>query len=395
MAWTIDDPSEHFQVAKWTGNSQGDAVASRTITNDGNSDLQPDMLWTIPTDIDSYNWIYDTTRGLASNKGGNPATSDAMTSGNGGVGGYPSAVTSDGFTVVKGSSGTVATEYVNQAAHEDGTTAGHATSYVAYQWKANGGTTTSFSAESAASGSLLAGSYQANTTSGFSIVTYTGDGGTPRTALHGLGVAPEVIITKRIPSAGSWIVLGDYMHQGGSPWHSNAMELDTTDNSGGSKNTVGGNNPATTTRYYIGDHDDVNASSSTYISYCFAPKKGFSKFGWYEGIANANGPFIYTGFKPAWVLVKNLDNDGWNWALIDHKRTPFNGEGVAKWFWPDLAQKEFTDTQSGIDMDMDLLSNGFKITTARSELNLASTFFYMAFAEQPFVTSDGVPVTGR
>ena len=127
MAWTIDDPSEHFQVAKWKGNSQGDAVASRTITNDGNSDLQPDMLWTIPTDIDSYNWIYDSTRGFLGSKALTPAYDWAQSSAPN-TGGYPSAVTSDGFTVVKGSSGTVATEYVNQAAHQNGTTSGHATS---------------------------------------------------------------------------------------------------------------------------------------------------------------------------------------------------------------------------------------------------------------------------
>ena len=81
--------------------------------------------------------------------------------------------------------------------------------------------------------------------------------------------------------------------------------------------------------------------------------------------------------------------------MIDNARTPFNGEGVAEWLWPDLNAAEFTDTDSGIDMDMDFLSNGFKITTARDELNLASTFIYAAFAEQPFVTSGGVPVTGR
>ena len=386
MAYTaIDDSSAHFQVAKWTGNSQGDAVASRTITNDGNSDLQPDMLWTIPTDIDSYNWIYDTTRGLASNKGGNPATSDAMTSGNGGVGGYPSAVTSDGFTVVKGSSGTVATEYVNQAAHEDGTTSGFATSYVAYQWKANGGTRSTFTE----SGDNPGGGYQVNTTAGFSIVDYTGTGAAG-TISHGLTVAPEVIIVKNIEAGEDWAV---YHHKNTDAPETDFLKLNTP--AATADGTVWNDTAPTTSVFSVGTDADVNSDGVTYIAYCWAGVKGFSKFGMYEGLAAANGPFIYTGFKPAWILIKPIDNVGFNWAVIDHKRTPFNGEGVAKWFWIDLASKEFTDTDSGIDMDLDILSNGFKITTARDELNKANTLVYMAFAESPFVTSGGIPVTGR
>ena len=95
------------------------------------------------------------------------------------------------------------------------------------------------------------------------------------------------------------------------------------------------------------------------------------------------------------ILIKNIDNSGWNWAAIDNARTPLNGEGVAEWLWPDLTAAEFTDGDSGIDLDLDMLSNGFKITTARDEINLESTFVYMAWAENPFVASDGVPVTAR
>ena len=379
MAYTtIDDSSAYFQVAKWAGNSQGDSVASRTITNDGNSDLQPDMLWTIPTDIDSYNWIYDSTRGFLGSKAVTPAYDWAQSSAPN-TGGYPSAATSDGFTVVKGSSGTVATEYVNQAAHQNGTTSGHATSYVAYQWKANGGTTSNLSAN-------IDSVVQANTTSGVSIVTYTGNGSVGQSIAHGLGVIPAWILVKRLDGTADWFV---YHQSTGNTTH---MHLNTTANLA---TTSDWGNYGPNANYFYVNNTGPNVNTDEYVAYCFAEIQGFSKFGIYEGIAAANGPFIYTGFKPAWVMVKNIDNGGYNWALIDHKRTPFNGEGVAKWFWPDLADKEFTDTQSGIDMDMDLLSNGFKITTARAELNLASTFIYMAFAESPFVTSDGVPVTGR
>ena len=379
MAWTIDDPSEHFQAIKWAGNSTN----NRTITFTGNSDLEPDFVWTKLKDSGgNSHWAYDSTRGFAANK----SISSDRDLGDGNdtdVFGYVSANASDGF-VTTGGSGGDPYQYLNKSTYN----------YVAWAWKANGGTTTAFSAESPASGSQLAGTHQANTTSGFSIVTYTGDGGTPRTVLHGLGVAPEVIMTKRRDTTGDWIVMGDHMYHT-NPWDGNSMELQSTDNSGGSKNVVGGNNPATATKFYTGDHADVNADDATYVSYCFAPKKGFSKFGIYEGIANADGPFIYTGFKPAWILIKPLDNDGYDWAMIDNARTPFNGEGVAEWLWANSSGTEFTDTDSGIDLDLDMLSNGFKITSARNEINIAATLFYMAFAEQPFVTSDGVPVTGR
>ena len=356
MAYTtIDDPSAHFQTKIWTGNA-----TTRTIDLDSNSTMQPDFSWVKTRSATHTHYLVDSSTGtdkyLRSQMSAAQQSATVVT------------FNSTGIGLASGVEPNTNTETV-----------------VGWFWKANGGTRSTFTE----SGDNPGGGYQVNTTAGFSIVDYTGTGAAG-TVSHGLTAKPEFIIVKRLDGTADWNV---YHHKNTAAPETDYLRLNTTNST--SDVTHWNDTAPTTSVFSVGTDSSVNGDANTYIAFCWASKQGYSKFGMYEGIAAANGPFIYTGFKPAWVMVKNIDNAGYNWALIDHKRTPFNGEGVAKWFWPDLADKEFTDTQSGIDMDMDLLSNGFKITTARSELNLASTFFYMAFAEQPFVTSDGVPVTGR
>ena len=346
MAYTtIDDPSQYFQVATWSGNASNQA-----ITNDGNSDLQPDWLWIKARNEASDHALLDSTRGLTKRIHSN--TTDQETNDSSAT---VSSFDSDGFTM---------TQY-NVANDSDDTG-------VAWQWKANGGTTSSNS-----DGSITS-TVQANTTAGFSIVTYTGAGGN-QTIGHGLGVVPKWILIKRRDDAGDWTgyhsVLGDEKF----------MRLNSG-NAVGDQATYFNDTTPTSTVFTVGNAGDVNYSTGTHVAYCFAEIQGYSKFGSYTGNGNTDGPFVYTGFKPAWLMYKTTGTNNWN--LLDNKRSPNN---VAdKNFYPDSNNAEMTSTKA------DFLSNGFKIRTSDNQSNTNGTaYIYMAFAEHPFVSSKGVPVTAR
>ena len=141
-----------------------------------------------------------------------------------------------------------------------------------------------------------------------------------------------------------------------------------------------------------GGYTPTNTNNTEYIALVFAEVQGFSKIGTYTGTLQANGPMCYCGFKPAFVLTKNITNAGYDWTMNDHKRNPFNE--VDHFIWTNASGPEYDG--AGISLDMDFLSNGFKIRTSRAELNNTSaTYIYMAFAENPFVTSTGIPTTAR
>ena len=360
MAYTnIDDPSAFFQTVIWTGNSGSNV----NVVNDGNSDLQPDFIWakerTSPGGYDyNHNWV-DSSRGVTKTLWCDSTAAEMTAS----QSSYDlQSFNTDGFT-------TGAPEYTNSlggSAVTDGK--------VAWQWKCNGGTTATNSDGSTDT------TVQANTDAGFSIVTFTTDGGN-ETYGHGLGVKPDIVIVKSRSGGGSWIYMTDVID--GSVDY---LLLNTT---AASADLSYGAFTSSTFQY-----NDNNAV--TQIAYCFASKQGYSKFGTYIGNANANGPFIYTGFKPAFVMAKIVPHANWNWAIMDNKRTPTNANGTYEWIWADLASAEFTDGDSGINMELDFLSNGFKIRTARNELNYnGAKFVYMCFAEAPFVTSTGIPTTAR
>jgi hypothetical protein len=135
-----------------------------------------------------------------------------------------------------------------------------------------------------------------------------------------------------------------------------------------------------------------NASGSTYIAYCFAEKKGFSKFGSYTGNNSADGPFVYTGFKPAFVLIKSTNATQW-WTLLDNKRDAYNQASLG--LSPNSSNSESTFNTDRGPHYMDFVSNGFKIRTDNSGINGTNSFIYMAFAEHPFTTSTGIPTTAR
>ena len=269
MAYTtIDDPSLYFQIALYTGNGND----NRAITNDGNSDLQPDWIWFKNRSTTNSHNVLDSTRGVGKTLEGtntNSAEGDTST--------RLTSFDSDGFTV-----------------RTDPSVNGNGNGIVAWQWKANGGTTSSNS-----DGSITS-TVQANTTAGFSIITYTGNGTAGATVGHGLGAVPSVIINKGRDEDRPWAV---YHHKNTSAPETEVLILDTDAATIDNANRWNDTAP-TSSVMTIKQSGEVNVSGEKYVSYHFTEIQGYSKFGSYKGNYNADGPFIYTGFKPAFVLVK-------------------------------------------------------------------------------------------
>ena len=353
MAYTtIDDPSAYFQTVLWTGNDETD----RAITNTGNSDLQPDLVW-IKCRNDTFDHvIVDSSRGASTSTTGTQLSSNLDAQEPSNTNGHVKSFNSDGFNVRSGSSGSNPLVGVNKDAK----------TYVAWQWEANGGTTSSNT-----DGNLTT-TVQANQTAGFSIVLWTSTGSSDVIG-HGLGATPKVIIEKSRSATGDWTF---YTNAGGNKLlflnNGNAV---TTSFSG--VNSVGSST-----------FTDGNGGTDTRVAYCFAPKQGYSKFGIFIGNGNADGPFVYTGFKPAWIMVKNLTDSGDDWHIHDLARSTFNANNKRL-----KANDSAAEATSG---DFDFLSNGFKV---RSSSNFANgngdSHVYMAFAESPFVSSKGVPTTAK
>jgi hypothetical protein len=350
MAYTnIDDPSAYFQALAYTAST---ATPSQTFTNDGNSDLKPDLLWV----KNRSGWgsrnhvLWDSSRGTNANLTPNETTAEQTTS-------YQTFNT-NGFTVPEG----FATAY--------------SAPYVAWQFKANGGTTASNTDGNTTT------TVQANQDAGFSIVTYTGTGSGSQTMGHGLGVTPNIVLTKARSGTSNWSFNGNF---GGMTYGTNRLLLNTTAALTADTNEV---TAASSTTFTGGGSSGVNSNGSTFVAYCFAEKQGYSKFGKYVGNGSANGAFVYTGFKPAFFLLKKTSAaDGWR--LFDNKRAGYNDDNYR--LAPDATDAEDTATTY-----LDILSNGVKIRgTAGSFNQSGGTFIYMAFAEHPFVNSKGVPTTAR
>jgi len=344
MAYTdIDNPELYFQAKAWTGT--GNEIA---ITFDGSENMQPDWVWLKRRDASSIHVAHDSVRGAT--KRLIPNANDGETT----QAQYVKSFDSNGITF---------------GTDTDVNNSGSAA--ILWGWKA--GTSFSNDASSTSIGSIdSAGSI--NTTAGFSIVTFTGNSGG---IAHGLGQKPDMVIIKPRNVDGSWIVT----HKGlGAEMQDYYQFLDTTA-ARATSNDIWGGEPTTTTFSVSSSLID----SANYVAYCFAEKKGYSKFGSYTGNNNANGTFVYTGFKPAYVMTKVTDTtDGW--MIFDNKRNPHN-----------VMDKYMTANGTGGDStrdSIDFVSNGFKLRVANTDCN-NGTYIYMAFAEQPFVTSTGVPATAR
>ena len=350
MAYTtIDDPSAYFQTTLYTG----DGSSSQAQTNTGNSDLQPDWVWIKKRAGGSArsHQLYDSTRGVtkllhSDGTGAEQTQSAGLT-----------AFSSDGFTV----------------GDDDGIGANTAT-YVAWQWKANGGTTSTNSDGSQDS------TVQVNSTAGFSIVKRTGTGSAGATYGHGLGAVPDVIINKGL-NTNEWYSYFKAIG-GGTHW----IALESTGAKVDDAN-MWNDTDATSTVFTVGNSGGSNGSGVEYIDYCFKEVQGYSKFSSFTGNGNADGTFVYTGFKPAWLMIKETVSGG-GWGMWDNKRTPTNAMTIRL-----LANTNAADDTS-TDNSVDFLSNGFKMRTSSGSFNQASTdIVYMAFAQSPFVDSEGVPTT--
>jgi hypothetical protein len=349
MAYTtINDPTDYFNTKLYTGNGTAIGSGGLAVTGVG---FQPDWVWLKNrTTGDRSHQVYDVIRGVT--KGLKTNSSDEENTNSERL----TAFGSDGFTV--GNNGDV-------------NTSGNA--HVSWNWLASNTTASN-------TDGTITSTVSANTTSGFSIVSYTGTGANA-TVGHGLGVAPSFVIIKDRGNALSWVVSGDNIG-----WNKN-MYLDVTQ-AVQTANHFQDTAP-TSSLMYLSTDAAVNGSSRNYIMYCFAEKQGFSKMGSYTGNGSTDGPFVYTGFKPAFVITKRTD-DASAWGLNDNKRPNYNPENLYL-----IANDPQAEASDG-SWTMDFLSNGWKARYNNGNFNASGgSYIYMAFAEHPFVSSTGTPTTAR
>jgi hypothetical protein len=351
MAYTtIDDPAQYFTSFLWTG----DGNSPRSLTGVG---FQADFMWSKIRDTGHEHSVVDSVRGVDNRRLKTDSTAAEDTTN---THGHFDSLDSDGFTVT-GASG-----YWNVNTNTK--------KYVGWFWKAGG------SASSNSNGSITS-SVSANTTAGFSIVAYTGNETAGATVGHGLGAVPQTYWVKSRSVADGWRI---YHHKVSSDPETDYLVLNNNNANADSAGYWNDTAP-TSSVFSLGSAGEVNTNSSTNIAYCFTEIKGYSKFGSYTGNGNADGTFVYTGFKPAWVLIKQSSASGEEWQLLDNKRNTFNPTNTALFPSSDVAENSGNDRS-------DFLSNGFKCRSTSAGVNASgATYIYIAFAESPFVNSNGVP----
>ena len=356
---TIDDPSVYFQLVSWTGNG----TDGRTITLPGSTDMRPDFIWVKNrTDAEDH-CLMDVVRTFASGKAMRSNGGDEE----GGVGtaarGWVEAA-SDGFTCEDGSSNA---NLVNASSDL----------YVAWCWKA--GTTSGITTTGA---NITPSAYSFNTTSGISIIKYEGNGTDGTNTAHGLGAVPHMIIVKRLENVNYWAV---YHHKNTSAPNTDYLVLNASDATGDAG--IWKDIDPTSVYFRTDNSTSVNASGEDMVAYLFTSIQGYSKFGSYTGNGYADGPFVYTGFRPALVIIKNTAASQ-NWTMNDNKRLGYNTDNNI--LFPNTTGADHTGD------NIDLLSNGFKIRWDDGVNNTSGeNFIYMAWAEAPFVNSSGVPCNAR
>jgi hypothetical protein len=328
----------------WSGNS----TEPRAFTDVG---FKPDFYWSKVRNAGfSQHTLIDSVRGVNGQLASD--TTDAEDTTNFAV--KLDSFDSDGFTLSKGSNATFG--------YYQGNLTGR--NYVGWMWQAGQGTTSSNT-----SGSITS-TVSANPSAGFSVVTYTGTGSVA-TVGHGLGVAPKFIIAKSRNTAGtSWQTY--HISTGAT----DTMYLNSTAATFASS-VYWNNTTPTSTTFTLGAGSFVNTAGYTCVAYCWAEIAGYSAFGSYTGNGSSDGPFVFTGFRPKYVMFKRSDSIA-NWTVRDTARNPFNAANLG--LFPNLSAAE--DSTSG--REIDILSNGFKIRGTDSDLNSSGgTYIYMAFAENP------------
>ena len=338
----INKPSEYFNTVTFTGNS-----STQSITGVG---FQPDWVWFKNRSQTYDHQAFDVVRGVTKRISPNTTSTETTQSAS------LTSFDSDGFSVGNYNP-------INESPN----------GIVSWNWKANG------AGASNTDGSITS-TVSANTTSGFSIVKYTGNSTAGATVGHGLGVAPKVVIVKILNDSNQWCV-----YHGGLNV-ANPADYVTFFTSSASTNlyNIWNDTAPSSSVVTLGDNSACNTGND-YIAYCFAEKKSFSKFGSYTGNGNADGTFVYTGFKPAMVIYKRSDGiEGW--MIQDNRRPGYNPMGGN--LFPSSSNAESTDAR------FNFLSNGFKAISGNQNTN-ASTHIYMAFAEEPLVGTNNIPATAR
>ena len=338
----INKPTDYFNTVLYSGTGSAQSITG--------VNFQPDLVCIKGRNNGNYHRWFDVVRGVPNYIGSNATDAEASDAT------QFTSFDSDGFTLSTG-----------------GATNGSGYTFASWNWLANG------TGSSNTDGSITS-TVSANTTSGFSIVSYTGTG-SAGTLGHGLGSTPKMIIVKCRSDADTWA--GYHVDVGATKY----MELDTTAAAQTSTQPWNDTEP-TSSVFTVGNWSATNGSSRTYIAYCFAEKKGFSKFGSYTGNGSTEGTFVYTGFKPAFVIYKKSSASGSDWIMVDNKRNTFN-----------VLNKELYSNVSTAEGTVDLLdftSNGFKCRRSHTSQNESGqTYIYMAFAENPLVGTNDIPATAR
>ena len=345
---TIDNPGAHFNTLEWVGTG-----ATLNITGAG---FAPAFSWIKTYNQGNQHALFDIVRGATKYLRSNDTAAEATTADT------LTSFDSDGFSLGADAAGVG----VNYSA---------ADSQISWNWKA--GTTTGIDTTGS---TITPTSYSFNQDGGFSVIAYTGNDTAGALVPHGLGAVPEVVIVKLIST-------------GAEAWQSYWKPLGNTEfmvlNETAAKQTSTlrwNDTTPTSVLFSLGTETSVNGASKGYIAYCFTPIQGYSKFGTYEGNGNADGPFVYTGFRPKFLMCKSIDSTS-SWFMFDNKRLGYNVDNNS-------IDADTSSAQTTTDM-VDLLSTGFKLRSVTSDPNVAETYIYAAFAESPFVNSNGVPTNAR
>ena len=330
---TIANGATAMDVKLYTGNG-----STQTISGLG---FSPDLVWIKGRSGATDHALYDAVRGVQKDLVSNSTAAETtQTTG-------LTAFNSGGFDL-----GSLAKLNTSSA------------TYAAWCWDAGSSTVTN------TQGSITS-QVRANASAGFSIVTYTGNNTSGATVGHGLGVAPGFVIIKSRSGSTNWIV-----GHSAAGWLSAFEGLNTTDGFRANDAKYWNNTAPTSTVITFGNEGNLNGSGANFVAYCFAPVAGYSSFGSYTGNGSADGPFVYTGFRPRWIILKNA-SAVWNWQLRDTARDTYNP--AQSRLFPNTS-----DAQSTND-PVDILSNGFKIRVTGGDYNgNGNTFVWAAFAESPF-----------
>jgi hypothetical protein len=349
MAYTvIDNPIEYFNTLIWTGNG----ASSRAISSLGH---QPDLCWFKERGGTEDHHFFDSVRGagVRFNTNGNAASNAD------GADRRLLSFDSDGFTVGL-----------------DNAMNGNSKTYVSWNWKCESAFSNDASSTSVGS---IDSAGKVNTTAGISIVKWTGTG-SAATIAHGLGIQPQIVFVKNIDDTSSWNVY--------SVVGTGAKGLFLNENNGLDSDTSYFNSgTSSTTTFPVGTANTANGDGDEMMAYSFGDVKGYSKIGSYQGNGNADGTVVNTGFRPAWIMLKNTSRAA-SWLIFDDKREGYNIDN-------DELVANTTAAEETYDQ-LDILSNGFKLRTNGTSANLnGDVYLYMAFADSPFANSNGVPCNAR